>query len=67
MFRKHSPKLRYVVILVNHFQNANAADGMKAFNSQQLEECDAFPDDTAVMLRFDGETHQATHQVCIQL
>ncbi|CAG2211176.1 unnamed protein product [Mytilus edulis] len=32
------------------------------FNAQQLEECDAFPDDGFGLLRIDGNSHKITHK-----
>ncbi|XP_013381383.1 nudC domain-containing protein 1 isoform X2 [Lingula anatina] len=43
--------------------NADPDRSEKPFNSQQLEECDTFPEETSAMLRFDGDTHQSTHLV----
>ncbi|XP_062599810.1 nudC domain-containing protein 1-like [Saccostrea cucullata] len=34
----------------------------KPYNSQQLEECDVFPDESSSIMRFDGDTHKITHQ-----
>jgi len=36
------------------------------YNSQQLEECDQYSNDTdTFLLRFDGDTHRITHQALI--
>jgi hypothetical protein len=41
-------------------------DVKQPYNSQQLEECDQYSNDTdAYLLRFDGDTHQITHQALI--
>ncbi|XP_061163412.1 nudC domain-containing protein 1-like isoform X2 [Saccostrea echinata] len=34
----------------------------KPYNSQQLEECDVFPEESSSLMRFDGDTHKITHQ-----
>ncbi|XP_048756118.1 nudC domain-containing protein 1-like isoform X2 [Ostrea edulis] len=34
----------------------------KPYNSQQLEECDVFPEDSSTLMRFDGDTHKITHK-----
>ncbi|KAJ8310984.1 hypothetical protein KUTeg_011468 [Tegillarca granosa] len=34
----------------------------KPYNAQQLEECDAFPEESAVLHRINGDTHKLTHQ-----
>lgn len=34
-----------------------------AYNTQELEDCDAFPRDTAVLLRLDSKDHSISHQV----
>ncbi|XP_014786647.1 nudC domain-containing protein 1 [Octopus bimaculoides] len=34
----------------------------KPFNSQQLEDCDAYPDTQAMLVRIDGVKHEITHQ-----
>ncbi|XP_070575925.1 nudC domain-containing protein 1-like [Ptychodera flava] len=41
-------------------------DEMKpAYNSQELEECDAFPEDTSAMTRIDGNEHKITNKVSL--
>jgi hypothetical protein len=46
------------------FQNADPQEGRKpAFNAQQLEECDMFPEDSSFICCLDGETHSQTQQV----
>lgn len=34
----------------------------KPYNSQQLEECDVYPEDSSALMRFDGDTHKVTHK-----
>ncbi|CAH1779692.1 unnamed protein product [Owenia fusiformis] len=34
----------------------------KAYNSEQLEDCDSFPEDSACLQRIDGESHEVSHQ-----
>ncbi|KAK3912429.1 NudC domain-containing protein 1 [Frankliniella fusca] len=38
-------------------------DVAPAYNSQELEDCDAFPRDTSVLLRLDSKDHTISHQV----
>ncbi|CAF5124988.1 unnamed protein product, partial [Rotaria magnacalcarata] len=47
--------------------NTDETDELKQpYNSQQLEECDQYANDTDVYLsRFDGDTHAVTHQALI--
>ncbi|WAR13499.1 NUDC1-like protein [Mya arenaria] len=35
----------------------------KPYNTQQLEECDMYPDDDSVLVRIDCNTHKATHRI----
>jgi hypothetical protein len=45
-------------------QNPDPEEGMdKPYNTQQLEECDVFPEDSSTLMRFDGDTHKITHKV----
>ncbi|KAL5022512.1 hypothetical protein ScPMuIL_001667 [Solemya velum] len=37
-------------------------ESQKPYNVQQLEECDVLPEDTAVLLRIDGDSHLVTHE-----
>ncbi|KAE8747262.1 hypothetical protein FOCC_FOCC005908 [Frankliniella occidentalis] len=41
----------------------NITDVAPAYNSQELEDCDAFPRDTSVLLRLDSKDHTISHQV----
>ncbi|XP_078338907.1 nudC domain-containing protein 1-like isoform X2 [Crassostrea virginica] len=34
----------------------------KPYNSQQLEDCDVYPEDDSTLMRFDGDTHKITHK-----
>ncbi|KAK3085443.1 hypothetical protein FSP39_003362 [Pinctada imbricata] len=34
----------------------------KPYNAQELEDCDAFPDDSSMVTRMDGNSHKVTHQ-----
>jgi hypothetical protein len=36
-----------------------------AFNAQQLEECDALPLETSLLVRLDATTHDVSHRVCV--
>ncbi|CAF3218696.1 unnamed protein product [Rotaria socialis] len=47
--------------------NTDETDELKQpYNSQQLEECDQYSNDTDVYLsRFDGDTHAVTHQALV--
>ncbi|XP_002732294.2 nudC domain-containing protein 1-like [Saccoglossus kowalevskii] len=36
-----------------------------AYNTQELEECDAFPEDTSALTRIDGNLHQITNKVSL--
>lgn len=38
-----------------------------AFNAQQLEECDAFPLETSLLVRLDARTHDVSHRVSIMV
>jgi hypothetical protein len=38
---------------------------LKSFNTQQLEECDAIPEEDTSIWCFDGESHEILHQVNI--
>ena len=40
-------------------------DNKPSYNAQQLEACDAFPEESSCMYRYDGQTHEITHQVDI--
>lgn len=42
---------------------AGTNDVAPAYNSQQLEDCDAFPRDTSVLLRLDAKDHSISHKV----
>ncbi|GAB1597442.1 nudC domain-containing protein 1-like [Argonauta hians] len=42
--------------------NPNPDEQNKPFNSQQLEDCDLYPDSQAMLVRIDGVTHKITHQ-----
>lgn len=45
-------------------QNPDPEENVKPpYNAQELEDCDMFPPDSAVMLRIDGTSHEVTHQV----
>jgi len=46
-------------------QNPSPDKDNKPYNTEQLEECDMYPDDDAVLLHIDGNTHKVTHRVCI--
>ncbi|KAL4234041.1 NudC domain-containing protein 1 [Mactra antiquata] len=35
----------------------------KPYNTQQLEECDMYPDDDTSLVRLDGNTHNVTHRI----
>ncbi|KAI8504358.1 NudC domain-containing protein 1 [Branchiostoma belcheri] len=41
--------------------NASPDPDKKPYNTQELEECDAFPEDSAMLVRLDGETHRNTY------
>ncbi|GFG37003.1 hypothetical protein Cfor_05418 [Coptotermes formosanus] len=36
-----------------------------AFNAQQLEECDAFPLETSLLVRLDARTHDVSHRITL--
>jgi hypothetical protein len=36
-----------------------------AFNAQQLEECDALPLETSLLVRLDALTHDVSHRVSV--
>ncbi|KAH3778268.1 hypothetical protein DPMN_179723 [Dreissena polymorpha] len=36
--------------------------GNRPFNTQQLEECDMYPDDDSTLVRLHGNTHKVTHK-----
>ncbi|XP_077982783.1 nudC domain-containing protein 1-like [Glandiceps talaboti] len=40
-------------------------DRKPAYNSQELEECDAFPEDSSAMIRIDGNEHHITNKVSL--
>ncbi|XP_053401647.1 nudC domain-containing protein 1-like isoform X2 [Mercenaria mercenaria] len=35
----------------------------KPYNTQQLEECDMYPDDESVLLHIDGNSHKVSHKI----
>lgn len=45
------------------FQNPNPEKENPPCNAQELEECDAFLEDSASLCRFDGDTMKVTHVV----
>lgn len=45
------------------FQNPNPEKENPPCNAQELEECDAFLEDSASLCRFDGDTLKVTHVV----
>ncbi|CAD5117786.1 DgyrCDS6538 [Dimorphilus gyrociliatus] len=54
--------------LTSNLQNPDPDKGEnKPFNSQQLEECDFFPEETSALLRIDGDSHNITHQISLSL
>lgn len=42
--------------------NPSPDQGEKPYNSQQLEECDMYPDDNFLLMRLDGDSHKITHK-----
>lgn len=51
----------YIVVFL--FQNPNPEKENPPCNAQELEECDAFLEDSASLCRFDGDTLKVTHVV----
>jgi len=52
-----------VYFIVCLFQNPNPEKENPPCNAQELEECDAFLEDSASLCRFDGDTLKVTHVV----
>ena len=53
-----------VELLRDLLQNPDPGENVKPpYNAQQLEDCDMFPPDSAVLQRVDGTSHEVSHQV----
>ncbi|KAL0962612.1 hypothetical protein UPYG_G00342610 [Umbra pygmaea] len=55
--------LKKLTYLSTEDTNANTEKEKPACNSQELEDCDGFPEDSSNLTRFDGDTLKPTHVV----
>ena len=46
-------------------QNPDPEKQDKPYNTQELEECDMYPDDNFLLMRLNGESHKITHMVSL--
>ena len=46
-------------------QNPDPEKQDKPYNTQELEECDMYPDDNFLLMRLNGESHNITHMVSL--
>ena len=54
------------MIIIFIFLQVTDANCPPTFNSQQLEECDAMPMETTLLVRLEAKSHEVSHRVCIK-
>jgi hypothetical protein len=70
LFAQEDHSLKNEMIIFNEFilrQNPDPDTKNKPYNVEELEACDAFDEEDSIyLMRFDGDTHQISHQVGAQ-